>query len=223
MTFAPRIPPPTPSGHQRDPERTRERILDAAVVEFAAEGFTGARVDSIADKAGVNKRMLYHYFGNKQDLFLAIIHDRLEKKGVTIDTSPCDIGAAFEHFHADVRNDLSWVRLMQWEALQLPTDPVIGGEARKAHVEHGLRQVRLAQKDGLWPGMDERQVLLSLMGMTLLPYLLPQMTRLITGEDPCSDAFLQARNKFFRQILPSYPVAADSPSPEDGEAPPRRP
>lgn len=223
MTFAPRIPPPAPSGNQRDPERTRERILDAAVEEFAAEGFTGARVDSIADKAGVNKRMLYHYFGNKQDLFLAIIHDRLEKKGVSINQAPCSVGAAFEHFHQDVRKDMSWVRLMQWEALQLPTDPVIGAEARKAHVEHGLKQVRLAQASGLWPGIDERQVLLSLIGMTLLPYLLPQMTRLITGEDPCSDAFFQARNEFFRQVIPSYPAAADSPPPEDGEDHPRRP
>lgn len=225
MTFAPRIPPPTPSGNQRDPERTRERILDAAVEEFAAEGFTGARVDSIAEKAGVNKRMLYHYFGNKQDLFLAIIHDRLEKKGLAMCDAPQQVGEALEHFHNDVRNDMSWVRLMQWEALQLSTDPVIGAEERKTHIERGLQQVRLAQAQGLWPGLDERQVLLSLIGMTLLPYLLPQMTRLITGEDPCSDTFLAARNEFFRHVLPSHP-AAPSPAgapPADGQDLPRRP
>lgn len=63
----------------RHPERTRERILDAATAEFSARGLGGARVDSIADAAGVNKRMLYHYFGNKEDLFLAVLERAYEK------------------------------------------------------------------------------------------------------------------------------------------------
>ena len=216
-----RVPPPTPSGQQRDPERTRERILDAAVEEFAAEGFTGARVDSIAEKAGVNKRMLYHYFGNKQELFQAIIQDRLERKGLCIANSPHDVGEAFAHFHADIRADMPWVRLMQWEALQLGNDPITGAEARRAHIERGLEQVRQAQDRGLWPGLDSRQVLLSLMGMTLVPYLLPQITKLVTGQDPESASFGAARDEFFRKILPSNSEAVANGA--GGSKPPRRP
>ncbi|MDO9414298.1 MAG: helix-turn-helix domain-containing protein, partial [Pseudolabrys sp.] len=48
----------------RDPERTRAAILRAATAEITAKGLTGARVDAIAERAGVNKRMLYHYFGD---------------------------------------------------------------------------------------------------------------------------------------------------------------
>ena len=58
---------------QRDPEGMRIRILEAAKQEFAAHGLAGARVDRIASKAGANKRMLYYYFGNKDDLFLAVL------------------------------------------------------------------------------------------------------------------------------------------------------
>ena len=57
----------------RDPERTRARILDAARDEFAAYGLGGARVDRIAANADANKRMLYYYFGNKDDLFQAVL------------------------------------------------------------------------------------------------------------------------------------------------------
>jgi AcrR family transcriptional regulator len=57
----------------RDPERTRARILEAARTEFAAHGLGGARVDRIAANADANKRMLYYYFGNKDDLFLAVL------------------------------------------------------------------------------------------------------------------------------------------------------
>ena len=57
----------------RDPSRTRARILDAAKSAFAEAGLGGARVDEIAARAEVNKRMIYHYFGNKDGLFLAVL------------------------------------------------------------------------------------------------------------------------------------------------------
>jgi len=60
-----------PSG-QRDPDRTRRAILQAATDEFVAKGFDGASVNEIAERANVNKRMLYHYFGKKDDLYIAV-------------------------------------------------------------------------------------------------------------------------------------------------------
>lgn len=58
---------------KRNPERTKEAILAAAIEEFSQNGLDGARVNLIAKRAGINKRMLYHYFGNKDDLFLAVL------------------------------------------------------------------------------------------------------------------------------------------------------
>ena len=60
-------------GERRDPIRTREQIIQAAIVEFSVNGLAGARIDAIAARAGVNKRMIYHYYGNKADLFLAVM------------------------------------------------------------------------------------------------------------------------------------------------------
>ncbi len=61
--------------HRRDPAGNKERILAAATGEFARHGLGGARVDRIAARAGANKRMLYYYFGNKDDLFLAVLEE----------------------------------------------------------------------------------------------------------------------------------------------------
>jgi len=58
---------------KRDPVQTKQSILDAAISEFSRYGLGGARVDRIAERAGANKRLLYHYFGNKDDLFLAAL------------------------------------------------------------------------------------------------------------------------------------------------------
>jgi len=58
---------------RRDPAATREALLGAAVSEFARQGFAGARVDEIAAAAGVNKQLVYHYWGSKQALYLAAL------------------------------------------------------------------------------------------------------------------------------------------------------
>lgn len=59
----------------RDPAATQKRILAAAKHEFAKHGLGGARVDRIAARAKSNKRMLYHYFGNKEALFTRTLED----------------------------------------------------------------------------------------------------------------------------------------------------
>jgi TetR/AcrR family transcriptional regulator len=58
---------------RRDPAATRQKLLTAARREFARSGLAGARVDEIADRAGVNKQLVYHYFGDKDALYLAVL------------------------------------------------------------------------------------------------------------------------------------------------------
>jgi TetR/AcrR family transcriptional regulator len=58
---------------RRDPVATRKKLLSAARHEFAHSGLAGARVDEIAARAGVNKQLVYHYFGDKDALYLAVL------------------------------------------------------------------------------------------------------------------------------------------------------
>lgn len=57
----------------RDADRTQLTILRAAMSEFADKGLGGARIDAIAERAGVNKRLIYYYFDGKDELFLAVL------------------------------------------------------------------------------------------------------------------------------------------------------
>jgi len=59
----------------RDADATKARILEAAKAEFARLGLGGARVDEIADRAKANKRMIYHYFGSKEELFRVVLEE----------------------------------------------------------------------------------------------------------------------------------------------------
>jgi AcrR family transcriptional regulator len=69
----PTLAPSPPETRTRDADRTQRAILRAAVAEFSDAGLGGARVERIAERAGVNKRLLYYYFGSKDDLFLAVL------------------------------------------------------------------------------------------------------------------------------------------------------
>ena len=75
----------------RDPGATKTRILEAAKREFAKFGFGGARVDSIAVRAHANKRMIYHYFSSKEELFTAVLEEayldiRAAERKLALDT-----------------------------------------------------------------------------------------------------------------------------------------
>src|SRR5712691_2769691 len=60
---------------KNDPERTRRDIIAVATEEFASEGYSGARVDTIAAKTRTSKRMIYYYFGGKEQLYLAVLEE----------------------------------------------------------------------------------------------------------------------------------------------------
>ena len=63
-------PTATPELRTRDADRTQQAILRAAMAEFHALGLGGARMENIAERAAVNKRLIYYYFGSKEALFL---------------------------------------------------------------------------------------------------------------------------------------------------------
>jgi AcrR family transcriptional regulator len=67
------VPVGAAGSRQRDPERTRQEILDVALSEFASNGYAGARVDEIAARTRTTKRMIYYYFTNKEQLYIAAL------------------------------------------------------------------------------------------------------------------------------------------------------
>ncbi|MET8029059.1 TetR/AcrR family transcriptional regulator [Streptomyces avermitilis] len=105
----------------RDSSATKARLLDAAFAEFAAYGVAGARVDRIAEAAGANKRLIYAYFGNKEQLFDEVLRRAMtagaESVPFDVEDLPGYAGAIFDHLVA--RPDL--MRLRLWKLLERPS------------------------------------------------------------------------------------------------------
>ncbi len=68
-----------PTRRQQLAAKTRERIFRIAIREFADKGFSGARVETIASRAKVNIRMIYHYFGGKEALYVEVLEHVLAR------------------------------------------------------------------------------------------------------------------------------------------------
>ncbi len=109
---------------KRNPERTRARLLRAAIRLFSAKGYHGVAVDEIVGLARTNKRMVYHYFGSKNDIYLAAlveVFSRLAKVEIQAleESAPPDeklrhlLEANFRFLDANPE----FVRLLLWENL----------------------------------------------------------------------------------------------------------
>ena len=86
-----------PAERQRDAERTRNEILDVATREFAANGYAGARVDDMAERMRTTKRMIYYYFGGKEQLFIAVLeraYAEIRRAERSVDVDGLDPAAA---------------------------------------------------------------------------------------------------------------------------------
>ncbi|WP_296653357.1 TetR/AcrR family transcriptional regulator [Paraburkholderia sp.] len=109
---------------KRDPEGTRRRILLAAAEEFASGGLFGARVDQIARRAETNERMLYYYFGSKEQLFTAVLEhaffalNEAERSLDLADVAPVEAVTRLAHFVWDYyREHPEFLRLINNENL----------------------------------------------------------------------------------------------------------
>ncbi len=196
--------PARPPG-ARNPERTRARILAAALKEFAARGFAGTRVDAIARRAAINKRMLYHYFGDKEGLFRAVLRRKICERQTWAESLSGDPAESLAFWFEAACKDLDWVRLLEWEALQEADKRLIDAKQRRAAVANGLKRIRQRQSRGqISRDLDPRHVMLAMRSLTMFPAAFPQLTRLIMDR-PVSDAkFQRERVAFLRRIAVAF-------------------
>src|SRR3984957_19593563 len=131
---APR-PRRAPSGpeRQRDADRSRRALLDAALEEFSLRGFAGARVADIARRAGVNKQLINYYFGSKEGLYLALQRAWLDRED---SFAPADLPLPdlVVRYLADALDDPRSLRLLLWRGLADGSAPN-GSPGRQADLD----------------------------------------------------------------------------------------
>ncbi|HLI63557.1 MAG TPA: TetR/AcrR family transcriptional regulator [Terriglobales bacterium] len=193
-------------GSRRQPERSRNAILNAALAEFAREGLAGARIDAIAEAAGVNKALLYYYFADKEALYDAIL-DRffaeLTDRILAVCNQP---GTAGERFLAYARTHYDAIAESPYYAYIFMSELMSASRGGSSHLDRifskymqpiGVRVLALVAdgvKRGEFRAVDPNQFIPSAIG-SIVHYFLtaPLRERFMPERDTRSPQAIQQR------------------------------
>jgi TetR/AcrR family transcriptional regulator len=179
---------PAPGERQRDAERSKRLLMQAAVVEFSAHGLQGSRVSDIAARAGVNKQLISYYFGGKEGLYEAISDQwRQDEQGFAQPDLPLPELAAEYARRTVEAPDLA--RLVIREGLDGPPGP--SEAAQRERFERMLTDLQHRQQAGeLAPDLDPAAVGLAMFAMCAAPVSFPHLARAV-GLDPAAPGFAE--------------------------------
>ncbi len=188
----------SPAAHERkrDPQRTRERILDAALVEFGEHGFAGARISAIARRAGVNQQLISYYFEGKAGLFRAL-HNRWQQLSAQLNQTSAPFADVLDNFVRASIQYRHWTRLLVWEGLTGTAQD--GDEAYFTAMVDDLRRRQAAGE--LAADLDPAYVMVLLFAAAAAPVALPQIARRMTGHAADSAEFVEAYRGQLRRVI----------------------
>jgi AcrR family transcriptional regulator len=170
-----------------DTARTRRLLLEAAIVEFAERGWHGARVAAIAARAGVNKERIYEYFGNKDQLFVAVRDAELAKLPdavqLTRDTAR-DLGEYAGRIFDYHSGHPALLRLLYWEGLEAMDEPLPSATERAESYAARAQAIRDAQADGyVTTSIPADRLLYGVIALASWWFAAPQVGRMLFGAD----------------------------------------
>jgi TetR/AcrR family transcriptional regulator len=191
---------PAAAERQRDPERTRRALLDAALAEFAAKGRAGARVSEIAKRAGVNKQLISYYFGGKDGLYEALMGLWLDQESEFAPRElPLDELVARYIRDGVEHRDIH--RVIARESIEGVATP---DAANPEEVEGGVEvaDLRRRQAEGeLADDLDPALLMLMLQCIATAGVIYPADVRKLTGLDPGSEEFAERYGQLARQVI----------------------
>ncbi|HNS95830.1 MAG TPA: TetR/AcrR family transcriptional regulator [Polyangiaceae bacterium] len=156
--------------NKRDAEATQTRILRAAEELFVRHGFDGTRIDAIAEAARSNKRMIYVYFGNKEQLYLEVLKRNFEKviplaRLVDPAQTPTEQATTvISHYFRYLSDNPAFLRLLGWESLRegrLAGKALVDVAAAEFEALHGILQRGIEQGE-FRPDLDIPKTVMSI-------------------------------------------------------------
>jgi TetR/AcrR family transcriptional regulator len=192
---------PDPGERLRDHTRTRQRILDAALAEFAGKGYAGARVREIAQRAAVNTQLISYYFGGKEGLYNEVIATwhRQEALMAQEDASFADGIAGYLHAFA-ARPEI--LRMFAWEGLTRQSGPRPPGTEPGWGEAPEVADIRRRQAAGeIADDLDPAFLLVFLMGAAMGMVTIPEQIERLCGVRVDSEEFVSRSDRQLRLIL----------------------
>lgn len=183
---------PAPEERKLCPERSRRLLLEAARDEFAQKGFAGARVQDIADRAGVNKQLIAYHFGGKEGLYRELGREWL-KREETFNDPAIPLDELVERYLREAFADPRATRFNAWCGLD---------DAAPEDGPEDLSDLRRRQAAGeIADDIDPAMAMLLYVSLVTAPIALPHVVRRLFDADPQSPEFREYYAEQLRRVV----------------------
>ena len=176
---------------------TRERVLEAALDEFADYGLAGARVDRIARRAGVNKAMIYYHFDSKEALYDHVLKAHMEVAVATLTAEIAEdlpleeilrIIAEYHRRGLESADKFSRIVLREFAAGSESIKRVLPELAGKENLRRLIvRKIQEGKQQGKYRDVDIRQAMIAFVGMSLFYLMIAPMANQVWGIEDDSE------------------------------------
>lgn len=199
---------------EKNSEKSKQDILEAAEQQFSEKGFYGARIDEIAALAKINKRMIYEYFENKETLYKTVlfrVYKRMEDAEYELLKSDPEgiafiravIGAYFDFLSANP----SFVNILMWENLNKGRylGELSDEQVRRRTLDVFKEKIKQGKAAGVFrPEVDEQQTVLSLIVVCFANFSNRYTLSRLFSQDMAEEEILKERKKHTLDIVLSY-------------------
>lgn len=177
-------------------------ILEAAVAEFAEHGRDGMRMERVAERAGLNKSLVYRHFENREKLFVSALEYVFAERFRLLDDLPTSLSGLFEYWTTRFSQNPLFLRMILREALEMDSTSPVHATLRQRYYQQQMESIRRFQQQGELPEeADPESLFFMLTAVVVFPYLLPQIAQLVSGESPHSPQFQQRWRRLFHLLI----------------------
>ncbi len=195
-------------------EITKNKILAAAEREFSDKGIWGARIDAIAELAGVNKRMIYEHYESKENLYKTVLNNvyfrlaEYESRYYDMELDPeSAIRRIVEVSFDFLKSNPDFVRILMWENLNdakyLESSEV--SKIKNPTIIYIREQIERGKADGIFGAdADEEQMIISLLNFEFSYFSNMHTLSSVLERDLSADAEIKKRAEFISDVLIKY-------------------
>ncbi|GIO27958.1 TetR/AcrR family transcriptional regulator [Ornithinibacillus bavariensis] len=189
-------------GKIRNAERTQKNILEAARNEFFNKGFKGARIESIAENAGVKKQLIYHYYKGKKELYEAVLANLATSGPEWATRVPDNPQHIAEHrYNVNSKERADFIKFTAWQALESQADQTSwnksGELALQSYVAYWKEQ---KDKGVLPPDLEPELLALAITALTTYPIIFSDIAKIFTGSDESDPEFQRRWSEFLTNL-----------------------
>lgn len=189
---------------------TEEQIFEAASRVFQSDGYAGARMQQIADEANINKSMLHYYYRSKDKLFRAVFQKQLTRffptifevlgSELTLDKKVPRLIDAYYNF---LQDNPTVVQFIIQEMNNHPEEFKRFMKEKNIHPPKSFaEQVKKEIDEGNMDPVEPRQLLISMVGLILFPFIAQMMVKTVFGlEEQEYLKFLKDRKWFLTDFI----------------------